>query len=277
MPRRPPRTARTAAASHPRPQRCGADAGAWCAEGQPSDCAPDQRAAEGLSLCFTSAPLAEPLEMLGLPRLDAPLRSRPATGAGRRPAGRRGAGRRLDARHAQVFNLAHRDEPRAARSASSPAASYDVASRSTRSPSRLPAGHRLRLALSPTYWPWAWPSPQNATLSVATGECPSSFPCGRRGRRTRTSPRSTRGGDVRRGLGEQYVGPFDERGAPDAGGRSYTPRPRRRRHLWDFRLPDGGVVRLPNGWESEDRNTVCYGIREGDPLSAARLVEAEAS
>ena len=50
-------------------QLCGADAGAWCAESQPSDFAPDQRAAEGQSLCFTSAPLAEPLEILGHPRL----------------------------------------------------------------------------------------------------------------------------------------------------------------------------------------------------------------
>ena len=70
MPRRPPRTARTAAASRIRgAQLCGADAGAWCAEGQPSDSPPDQRAAEGQSLCFTSAPLAEPLEILGHPRL----------------------------------------------------------------------------------------------------------------------------------------------------------------------------------------------------------------
>ncbi len=48
-------------------QFCGADAGAWCAEGQPSDRAPDQRAAEGQSLCFTSAPLAGAVEILGRP------------------------------------------------------------------------------------------------------------------------------------------------------------------------------------------------------------------
>ena len=32
----------------------------------------------------------------------------------------------------------------------------------------VPAGHALRLALSPTYWPWIWPSPEPVTLT-ATG------------------------------------------------------------------------------------------------------------
>ena len=29
----------------------------------------------------------------------------------------------------------------------------------------VPAGHVLRLAVSPTYWPWAWPSPEPVTLT----------------------------------------------------------------------------------------------------------------
>ena len=33
----------------------------------------------------------------------------------------------------------------------------------------LPAGHRLRLSLSPTCWPWAWPSPEPVTLTLALG------------------------------------------------------------------------------------------------------------
>jgi uncharacterized protein len=34
----------------------------------------------------------------------------------------------------------------------------------------VPAGHRLRVAISPDYWPWAWPSPHPVSLSVFTGE-----------------------------------------------------------------------------------------------------------
>jgi hypothetical protein len=33
----------------------------------------------------------------------------------------------------------------------------------------VPAGHRLRVAISPTYWPFAWPSPRPVTLTVFGG------------------------------------------------------------------------------------------------------------
>jgi hypothetical protein len=34
----------------------------------------------------------------------------------------------------------------------------------------IPAGHKLRLAISTSYWPIAWPAPQAATVSIFTGE-----------------------------------------------------------------------------------------------------------
>ena len=34
----------------------------------------------------------------------------------------------------------------------------------------LPKGHRWQLAISPTYWPHAWPSPKPVTLTVFTNE-----------------------------------------------------------------------------------------------------------
>lgn len=33
----------------------------------------------------------------------------------------------------------------------------------------VPSGHRLRVAISPTYWPMAWPSPEPVTLTVFAG------------------------------------------------------------------------------------------------------------
>src|SRR6185437_10328490 len=33
----------------------------------------------------------------------------------------------------------------------------------------FPAGHRVRLALSTTYWPMIWPSPEKATLLIFAG------------------------------------------------------------------------------------------------------------
>lgn len=34
---------------------------------------------------------------------------------------------------------------------------------------RIPAGHRVRLSLSTSYWPWIWPSPERATITVDLG------------------------------------------------------------------------------------------------------------
>ena len=49
-------------------QTAGLDAGSWCPYGEPADWPGDQRAMDGMSLTFTSEPLAERLEILGLPR-----------------------------------------------------------------------------------------------------------------------------------------------------------------------------------------------------------------
>ena len=45
---------------------------------------------------------------------------------------------------------------------------------------RFAAGHRVRLSLSPTYWPFAWPSPEPVQLTVQLGPHTSlTLPCRR--------------------------------------------------------------------------------------------------
>jgi hypothetical protein len=41
---------------------------------------------------------------------------------------------------------------------------------------RFSAGSRLRVAVSPTYWPLAWPSPAAVTLGIVTGESSIALP-----------------------------------------------------------------------------------------------------
>src|SRR4029077_15723157 len=41
---------------------------------------------------------------------------------------------------------------------------------------RFPAGSRLRVAVSPTYWPLAWPSPEAVTLGIVTGASSITLP-----------------------------------------------------------------------------------------------------
>jgi putative CocE/NonD family hydrolase len=145
----------------------GSAAGTWCPWGV-SELPGDQRKEDDLSLCFTSEPLEERVEILGSPCVTLELSSdRPLALAAVRlcdvsPAG----GSTLVARG--LLNLAHRTgstkptpmDPGHLQTVQIP---LDAAAYAFR------AGHRVRLAVSPTYWPWAWPSPEPVTLMVHTG------------------------------------------------------------------------------------------------------------
>ena len=247
-------------------QLCGVDAGAWCAEGQPSDAAPDQRAAEGQSLCFTSAPLAERLEILGHPVVtldvvaDRPLALVAARLDDVSPAG-------VSALVAQqVFNLTHRDgheRPQALE----PGRRYCVAVRLDAIAHAFPAGHRLRVAVSPTYWPLAWPSPEPVELTLAGGECRLELPV-RPPRLEDDKLAAFEAPLVPPGLGARTIG-----GGP--GDRAYVRDLVADSVSWTYHYVDGGNVVLPNGWEAEEWNTVTYEVREDDPLSATVHVRVE--
>ena len=56
-------------------QVAGQAAGTWCPHGGPTELPRDQRPDDGLSLCFNSAPLAEPMQILGFPELTLELSS----------------------------------------------------------------------------------------------------------------------------------------------------------------------------------------------------------
>jgi putative CocE/NonD family hydrolase len=149
-------------------QTCGLDGGAWCADGHSPDLPPDQRAEDGKSLCWTSAPLAAPLEILG--RGEAALElsaDRPHALVAVRLCDLAPDGTSLLVTRG-LLNLAHhagheRPEPL------EPGRAYAVHVSLDAIGHRFGAGHRVRLAVSPTYWPIAWPSPEPVTLTVLGG------------------------------------------------------------------------------------------------------------
>ncbi len=147
----------------------GRHAGQWCPYGVPGDFATDQRPEDSLCLTFDTDPLEETVEMLGYPELRVWLASdRPQAMLVARlcdvwPDGRSTLITR------GLLNLTHRDshehpEPL------EPGRKYDITLKLNAIAWRLPAGHRLRLALSPSYWPWAWPSPEHVTLEIDVGQ-----------------------------------------------------------------------------------------------------------
>ena len=141
-------------------QTAGLDSG-WIFSG-------DQRAEDGRALSFTSAPLDERLEVLGVPRLELVFVSdRPLALASVRLCDVAPDGVSTLITRGQL-NLAHRDGHETPR----PLIPGERARASVRLDAigrAIPAGHRLRVSVSPTGWPRAWPSPEPVTLTVIAG------------------------------------------------------------------------------------------------------------
>jgi len=146
-------------------QTAGRAAGAWCAYAGPTELAPDQRVDDAMALVFDSAPLEEPLEILGIPvvtlelSVDRPLAIVAVRLCDVDPEGSSSLITR------GILNLTHRDS-REAPSEVRPDEPFSVRLPLLSIGYRLASGHRLRVAVSPTYWPWIWPSPHPVSMTV---------------------------------------------------------------------------------------------------------------
>jgi uncharacterized protein len=241
------------------PQSTGSEAGVWTASGQAGDLAGDQRVDDGRSLVYDFEPFAEPLEILGLPALTLEV-------ALNRPLGL------VCVRLCDVFpdgtsalvtrgllNLAHR-ESHAEPTPLEPDCRYEIRVPLDVIAHSFPSGHRLRVAVSPAYWPWAWPSPEEVTLTVVGGtlELPV------RGSRAEDA-------DLPAFDEPEHSAALEvEQLEPGAPGRTIT------RDLetgiveqtfdWDL----GGKARLvATDHETSDTSHTVYSIRDDDPLSAS--------
>jgi putative CocE/NonD family hydrolase len=156
-------------------QTTGLDGGAWCADGHSDDLPSDQRADDGKSLCFDSEPLAEPVELLGFPLAHLTLiADRPLALASVRLCEVLPGGASLLVTRGQL-NLTHREgHDRVVPLV--PGERFAVVVPLDAIGHRFAAGSRIRVAISPTYWPLAWPSPEPVTLGVVTGESSIALP-----------------------------------------------------------------------------------------------------
>jgi hypothetical protein len=147
------------------PQSVGLAAGSWCGFGLQGEMPLDQREDDGKSLTFDTAPLDEPLEILGAPLAVLTLSAdRPYAFVAVRlnDVAPDGASTRVTY---ALLNLTHRGghehpEPLV------PGQRYRVQVQLNHIAHTFPAGHRVRLAISTSYWPVAWPSPEPVLLTV---------------------------------------------------------------------------------------------------------------
>ncbi len=150
-------------------QTNGATAGVWCPYGGKFGLPVDQRTDDGLSLCFTSAPVDEPVEILGFPEVKLKLSvDQPNALLAVRlcDVAPEGASRLVSW---GLLNLTHREGHMLPKPLE-PGREYEVTVQLNVVAHRLVAGHRWRVAISPTYWPHAWPSPAPVILTLNTGD-----------------------------------------------------------------------------------------------------------
>jgi uncharacterized protein len=241
-------------------QSAGLEAGAYMGSGIVEDLPGDQRREDGLALTYTSWPLAAPLTVLGQPVLQLDLAvDQPAALVSVRlcevtPSGYS----RLVARG--LLNLTHR-EGHEHPVPMVPGERTQVVVELNATGHTFSEGSQVRVAISPTYWPWAWPSPEPVTLSVIAG--PGSvldLPI--------RSPRDDNG----------ELPPFvlaDREGPehPTRGGHRHVTHDwitgRSELECW----ADKAVTRLPGGLELIEETIDRFTIIEGEPLSAEVVCE----
>jgi hypothetical protein len=128
----------------------------------------DQRADDGLSRVYDSAPLDSDCEILGAPDIELTLRcDQPAMQLVARLNDISPEGDVARVSYG-ILNLTHRNghehpEPL------EPGRSYTVRLQLNDIGHRFRRGHRIRLALSTSYWPMVWPAPKRGTLTIESG------------------------------------------------------------------------------------------------------------
>ncbi|WP_300032250.1 CocE/NonD family hydrolase [uncultured Roseobacter sp.] len=150
------------------PQDCGAEAGEYCAIWLGPEMPGDQRGDDARSLCFDSAPLEVDTDILGAPvvRLSLAADTPQAQIAVRlNQIHPDGASTRITY---GVLNLSHRNSAETPEPLT-PGEIVDVELKLDQIAWRMPAGHKLRLAISTTYWPLLWPAPEDAELTLTKG------------------------------------------------------------------------------------------------------------
>jgi putative CocE/NonD family hydrolase len=157
------------------PQYLGTASGSWCRFGANADAPWDQRADDGMAVCFDTEPLAERLEILGAPVLTLEVSSdRPNAFLCARLCDVAPDGASLRVTYG-LLNLAHRDSHERPE-ALEPGRRHAVRLQLNDIAHAFPPGHRIRLALSTSYWPIAWPSPEAATVTLLTAGSRLSLP-----------------------------------------------------------------------------------------------------
>ncbi len=147
------------------PLSCGLFAGKWCSYSAAPDLPHDQREEDGGALTFDSEELDQPIEILGAPEVKLELAAnRPIAQIVVRLSDVAPDGEATRITYG-ILNLTHRkghEQPEEL----VPGERYTVGVKLNDVAQVFAKGHRLRLAISTSYWPVAWPPPEPVKLTI---------------------------------------------------------------------------------------------------------------
>ncbi|MCC7486060.1 MAG: CocE/NonD family hydrolase [Burkholderiales bacterium] len=235
----------------------------WFQHGASPELPGDQRTDDGQSLCFDSAPLGQDLEILGTTQVMLTLAvDRPAAFVCVRVCDLAPGGASTRVTYG-VMNLTHRDGADRPRRLE-PGVQYKVRFPLIDSAYSFARGHRIRVAVSTTYWPLIWPSPEPVTLTLFAGRSALWLPVRPRARHDDTPPKFP---------APESAPPFT-RTALTPGGRDRTIRTDLGRGETVVEVLDrSGRNRYDDiDLVAEARSTERYSVIEEDPLSATAEV-----
>jgi len=147
------------------PLSVGLFAGKWCSYAAETDLPSDQREEDGGALVFDTTPLKEDMEILGAPELSITLSSnKPVAMIAARISDVAPNGRSTRVTYG-VLNLTHRDSDEHPEELEV-GKIYNISLKLNNIAQRFPAGHKIRLSLSTSYWPLVWPPPEPVCLTI---------------------------------------------------------------------------------------------------------------
>jgi hypothetical protein len=147
------------------PLSVGLFAGKWTSYSAGTDLPSDQREEDGGALVFETEPLDEPFELLGAPTVEVELSvDKPVAMLACRlsDVGEQQAVTRVTY---GLLNLTH-TESHAEPAPLEPGRRYRVELRMNEIAQTFRAGHSIRLSISTSYWPLAWPPPEPVQLTL---------------------------------------------------------------------------------------------------------------
>jgi putative CocE/NonD family hydrolase len=248
------------------PQSTGLGSGElmpWFQHGASPEMPEDQRADDGKSLTFDTPPLDRRMEILGTPYVDLTLSvDRPIAFICVRLCDVAPDGASTRVTYA-ALNLTHLVNGPEHPTPLTPGKVYKVRVPLIDTGYAFKRGHRVRVALSTTYWPLIWPSPDPVTLTLHAGKSALELPV----RPTAGAPKPAKWKPV------ETAEPF-KRTVLEAGGRSRTIRTDLLSGETVVEVADSSGRNLYDsiGLEAEARSTERYRIVESDPLSCSAEV-----